>query len=136
MLVGIRGVTLLLASMVGVLGVAVIAYALVVGVRRRGKELAVLRALGHRPVQSGEVLTAQALSVVLVAIILGIPLGIIVGRVVWAAIATSSNVLVRADVGSAVPLAAAAMLLIVAIISVWPSWRASRIDVASELRSE
>jgi FtsX-like permease family len=135
-LVGIRAVTWLLAAMVGALGIAVIAYSLVVGVRRRRKELAVLRALGHRPAQSGAVLTAQALSVVIVALVLGVPLGIVAGRVVWAAIATSSNVLVRADVGSTVPVAATAIVVLVAFISVWPSWRASRIDVASALRSE
>jgi FtsX-like permease family len=135
-LVGIRAVTLLLAAIVGALGIAVIAYSLVVGVRRRGKELAVLRALGHRPVQSGAVLTAQALALVIIAITIGVPLGVVVGRMVWAEIAASSNVLVRTDVTSTVPLAATAMLLVVALISVWPSWRARRIDVAIALRSE
>ncbi|HEX2785339.1 MAG TPA: FtsX-like permease family protein [Ilumatobacteraceae bacterium] len=135
-LVGISAVTLLLAAMVGALGAAVIAYSLIVCVRRRGKELAVLRAIGHRPVQSGAILSTQALAVVIIAITLGVPLGILVGRMVWVAIATSSNLLARADVSSTVPLAATTTLLVMAVISIWPSWRASRINVATALRSE
>ena len=72
----------------------------------------------------------------LIAIIRGIPLGIVIGRTVWTAIANSSNLLVRADVGSAVPLAATVMLLVVVVISLWPAWRARRINVAAALRTE
>jgi ABC-type lipoprotein release transport system permease subunit len=135
-LFGIREVTAIVSLIVGSLGLAVVTYALLLSVRRRRGELAVLRALGFRPAQTGAVLSAQAATLVVVGIVLGLPLGVIAGRLLWKAIAEPSNVIVRSDVGLIVIVAAVAMAVLIGAVSLWPSWRARRIDVASALRSE
>jgi putative ABC transport system permease protein len=135
-LVDLRSVTALVAAIVGALGLAVAAYALMLSVRRRRGELAVLRALGLRPGQASEVLSAQAATLATLALVLGLPMGVVVGRILWSVIAEPSNVLVRVDIGSAVGVAGATMAILILTISLWPGWRARRIDVAGALRSE
>jgi predicted lysophospholipase L1 biosynthesis ABC-type transport system permease subunit len=135
-LLDIRGVALAVALVVGALGLAVAAYALVLSVRRRGGELAVLRALGLAPGQAGRIITTQALAIVAVAIVVGVPAGIIAGRLLWRAIAEPANVLVRTDVGISLVLAAVALGLAILVVSWWPSRRARHLDVPEALRSE
>jgi len=135
-LADIRDVTTIVALIVAALGIAVAAYALVLTVRRRRRELAVLRAIGMVPAQAGRVMTAQATALVLIAVAIGVPLGVVIGRAAWGTIAEPSNVLVHADIGFAVIAAPLAIALIILAISLWPSWRASRLDVATALRDE
>jgi ABC-type lipoprotein release transport system permease subunit len=135
-LLDIRGVALAVALVVGVLGLAVAAYALVLSVRRRGGELAVLRALGLAPAQTGRIITVQAVALVVVAVVIGLPVGIASGRLLWRAIAEPANVLVRTDVGISLLLAGLAMGIAIVVVSWWPSRRARRLDVVEALRSE
>jgi ABC-type lipoprotein release transport system permease subunit len=135
-LLDIRGVALAVALVVGALGLAVAAYALVLSVRRRGGELAVFRALGLAPGQTGRIITIQALAIVAVALVIGLPVGIVAGRLLWRAIAEPANVLVRTDVGVSLLLAGVAMALAIVVVSWWPSRRARRLDVVDALRSE
>ena len=51
----IRNLPLVLAAAAGLLGVVLLGHALVVTVRRRGRDLALLRALGARPRQTRRV---------------------------------------------------------------------------------
>jgi ABC-type antimicrobial peptide transport system permease subunit len=73
----------------------------------------------------------------LVAVIVGVPLGLVVGRVVWTAIAGSSNVVVHIDV-EVLGLAGliSGVAAIVAVASIWPAYRAARLRPADALRTE
>jgi hypothetical protein len=133
----LQQVPVLVAVLVALLGAAAAAHALVLGVRRRSHDFAVLRALGLRPRQAGAVVYWQAGILGLVAVVAGVPLGVLLGRLVWTALAQPSNVLVRIDV--VVPglaLLAAAVMVLALTLSIWPAHRATRLRPAPLLRSE
>ena len=83
-------------------GLVAVAHALVLAVRRRRRDLGVLRALGMRPGEAAAAMRWQAATIAAVAGLGGIPLGLAAGRALWVAIARPIHVLL--DV--AVPRAA------------------------------
>ena len=112
-------------------------HALAVTVRRRRVELGVLSALGFTPRQRRLVIAAQATARACVALVLGIPLGSIAGRVVWSMIAGSMGV----ATGAAFPLGllavgTPAVIRVVNLIGAIPARSAGRLPVAEALRSE
>jgi ABC-type lipoprotein release transport system permease subunit len=136
-LVDIRPVPGVVALIAGLLGTVAAAHALLLAVRRRRGDVAVLRALGLRPRQAGGIIRWQSAVQTLVAIVVGLPLGLMLGRLVWTAIAEPSNVLVRVDITVlGLTAVAAAALAIAVLVSIWPSRRAARLRPAAVLRSE
>jgi hypothetical protein len=130
-------VPVLLIGFTAVLGALAAAHALWVAVRRRGRELAVLRALGFGPRQSAGVIHWQSVTLVVVAVVVGVPLGIIGGRAVWRAIAGSANVLPVVDLPAVwIALAALTATVVALGLAVPPGRRAARLRPAEALRSE
>jgi ABC-type lipoprotein release transport system permease subunit len=127
----------LIAALVAVLGIAAAGNAVLLAVRRRGGEIAVLRALGLRPSDARRIFGWQAATMATVAAIAGIPLGILLGRIVWTGIARPANVVIRVDVAPiqlvATPILVVGVLL---AVSIWPGRRAARLRPADLLRSE
>jgi hypothetical protein len=133
----IRPVVNIGAALIGVLGVASLAQSLVLGVRRRCHELAVLRALGLRPGQTAQVVLAQAATLATVAVGIGVPLGLALGRGAWLAIARPSYVVVHVDVNTiGLALVALSVGALAVIVSLWPARRAARLRPAVMLRDE
>jgi ABC-type antimicrobial peptide transport system permease subunit len=91
------------------LGAAVaLALALIASVRRRRRDLAVLRTLGFTTRQLLSVVMWQSIVVVVVGAVVGIPLGVIAGRTVWIRFADAIHVVPR-------PTVSLAMLSLVAL---------------------
>jgi hypothetical protein len=133
----LRTVPAVVAAVVAVLGFAAAAHALVLTVRRRRHDLAVLRTFGLRPGQAGGVIRWQAATLAFAALLIGVPVGLAAGRLVWAAIAEPSNVVVRTDLralGLALLVASVGVLALLA--AVWPAHRAAHFRPADSLRSE
>ena len=130
MLGDLRGVPVVLAVAVGVLGLLVATHAMLLAVRRRSGDLAVLRAIGLRPVDIRRVVTWQAIAMGAVAVAVGVPAGLILGRVAWTAVATPANVLVRLDLEPVV-VAGVALLTVVLLVAaaIWPGRRAARLGL-------
>ena len=78
-----------LAVAVLVLAAVALVNALVTSVRRRGRELAVLKAVGARRRQIRGVVAWQATAWALVAVLIGLPLGVVLSASGWEAITTS-----------------------------------------------
>nr|MBA2625326.1 FtsX-like permease family protein [Acidimicrobiia bacterium] len=120
-----------------VLGVIATGHALVVTVRRRRVELGVLSALGFTPGQRRAVIIGQATTIATIALVVGVPLGAVAGRVIWSAIAGSMGL--AADV--TFPLAllatgAVGLVVVLNLIAALPGHSARRLRVADALRSE
>jgi hypothetical protein len=101
----IRATPVVLAGLLAVLGVGVLAHLLVTSIRNRRRDLAVLKTLGCTRRQLALAVAWQATTLVAVAMLVGVPLGIIGGRVVWRAftedlgIATTAAISVAAFAG-------------------------------------
>src|SRR6185503_4900264 len=80
---------LALALFFAVFGAAAVVQSLFLTARERRRDLAVLRGLGFRRRQVVMVLLGAAASVAAVALVLGVPIGVLAGRIGWNAVARS-----------------------------------------------
>ncbi|MCJ7673127.1 MAG: FtsX-like permease family protein [Acidimicrobiia bacterium] len=126
-----------LGAFLALIGIFGVGYVLVSSVRRRGRELAVLKTLGFRRRQIGATVATQATVLGAIGLLLGMPLGVIVGRAVWKAVATGAGFasIATVPVAGLVGLVLAT-LVIVNLIAVVPARRAARLRPAVVLRSE
>jgi hypothetical protein len=128
---------LALSAFLAVLALGAVGHALSIAVSRRRHELAVLRALGLTRGQSRLVIGTQASLLAIVGIVFGIPLGLLLGRVLWHAAANMTPVAYQP------PLAALALLLIAPLallaanlLAAWPARHAARLRAGQILRTE
>ena len=134
---GVRDTPLLLGMLLGVLAVGTLSHALLAGVRRRYRDLALLKTLGLVRSQLLRVVCWQASTLAAVALAAGLPLGLLAGRWAWAVFAGSAGVSTQASVPVAlVLLAIPATLLLANLIAAGPGWTAARVPAATVLRSE
>ncbi len=133
----IAGVPRLLAALVSILGIAATANTLVLAVRRRSGDIAVLRSLGLRPADVRRIFGWQALTMGVITVAAGIPAGVVLGRLVWTAIASPANVLIRVEFAPLRLVAVAvAIVITLLVVAIWPGRRAARLRPAELLRSE
>jgi len=83
----IGSVPRLLAGALAALGLAGIAHALLIAVTRGRGDIAVARALGFTSRQARVTIVWQGVATTVAAIAIGVPMGILVGRVVWKRVA-------------------------------------------------
>jgi ABC-type antimicrobial peptide transport system permease subunit len=131
------GLPLTIALGVAIAAVLALALTIVASVRQRRRELALLKSLGMRRSQLRAVVFSQASTILVVAIVIGIPSGIAAGRWAWAAFANAIGV-VPAPVVPTAALALGVLALLAAgnILATWPAAIAARTSVARTLRSE
>jgi ABC-type lipoprotein release transport system permease subunit len=84
-----RSLPALRAAFLVLLAVGAVAHALLAGVRGRRRDLAVLRALGLTPGQAAACVLWQAAIIAAVALVVGVPLGLAIGRQMWRVLADS-----------------------------------------------
>jgi FtsX-like permease family len=128
-----------LALALGVAAAALAALALTVlaSVRQRRRDLAVLKSLGMRRGQLRAIVASQAITILIVATLAGVPLGVAAGRWTWTTFASSIGV-VPAPVVPVIPLVLGAAGLIAAgvLLALWPAAIAARTVPAAALRAE
>jgi len=126
-----------LAGLVALLGAATVGDALVSAVRRRRRDLAILKTMGFVRRQVAAVVAWQATSFCVVAIAVGIPLGVLGGRWAWSLVssaigAASPSVVPTKVIALMVP----ATLAVGNLIAVLPGWAAARVAPAAVMRNE
>jgi FtsX-like permease family len=132
-----RDTPLVLGAVLAVLAVGTLAHVLLTGVRRRRRDLAVLKTLGLRRSQVLSVVMWQACALCAVAVAVGLPVGVITGRWAWGIFAgyvgvASNPVVPVLTVLAVIPVA----LLLATAIAAGPGWAAARVRPAVILRSE
>ncbi|MCU1459104.1 MAG: hypothetical protein JWL73_3196 [Actinomycetia bacterium] len=132
-----RSLPLALGVFFGLLACATVAHALVTTVRRRKHDLAVLRAFGFTRRQARIAIAWQATLLAAAGLLIGIPLGIITGRLAWRWLAHSFPVVYVPPLALLAVLLVAPVALIVAnLLAAGPAHAATRIRPAEALRTE
>jgi ABC-type lipoprotein release transport system permease subunit len=133
----VQGMPLLLGAALGLLALLTIAHLLITSVRRRRRDLAVLRTLGFTRGQVRGTVAWQAGTLVLAALVIGIPLGIVCGRLAWQVFTNQLGILPVVDL-PVLSLAAMlpAALAAAAVAAALPAESAARTQPGRILRSE
>jgi hypothetical protein len=133
----VSGLPAALAVLVGGLALAVLAHALVTTLRRRRRDLAVLRTVGFLRLQLAVAMVAFAGTIVVLAVAVGAPIGVAVGRVAWRLVAESLGTPAPAVLPVPVLLLVAPLTLLVALaVAAQPARAAAATEPALVLRSE
>ncbi len=128
---------MVLAGGVAAGAVAALGLTLVASVRRRRRDLALLKTLGFTRRQLATTVAWQSTVVAVVGLAVGIPLGIAVGRWLWIVFAGELSAVPYPVVpATSVALAAAAALVLANLVAAFPGLRAARTPAAEVLRAE
>jgi len=133
----VQDLPLLLAGLVGVLAAATLAHTLVTSIRRRRRDLAILKILGFVPRQIRTAVAWQATTFVCAALAIGLPVGIAAGRVIWSAFATNLGTVPEPVTPSLrLLLTIPGAILLANLIAAAPAVVAGRLRPAPALRAE
>jgi hypothetical protein len=128
---------LIFGAALAIFGAATLAHLLVVSVARRRREVGLLKVLGFFRYQVASSVVWQSTTLALIGIVLGVPLGIVVGRAVWLAFANNLGVVPV----SVVPIwligvLVAGVLVVANLIALAPALVATRSRPGDLLRTE
>jgi hypothetical protein len=133
----LRSLPLALGVFFALLASATVAHALVTTVRRRRQELAIMRSIGFTRRQSRVAIAWQATLIAVAGLVIGVPLGIVTGRLVWRWLAQNFPVVYVPPLAAiAVVLVIPAAILLANALAAWPARSAARIRPAEALRTE
>jgi ABC-type lipoprotein release transport system permease subunit len=135
-LVQVRSLPMYLAAFLAFLAVGAVAHALFTIARQRAHELAVLRALGVTPGQAAACVSWQAIAIGTVAVVAGIPLGVLAGRRAWKAITEQLSFVYVGPTASLLVIAIPACLIGCLVLAIVPARGAARRSIAETLRRE
>jgi putative ABC transport system permease protein len=96
----------------------------------------VLRALGMTGKRAGRVLTWQGIALALAVALVGIPLGVLLGSILWRVIANELGVGPRPVIGAELLLLVPAAIVVGALAAVVPARRIRHQDIGALLRTE
>jgi ABC-type lipoprotein release transport system permease subunit len=126
-----------LAGVLAVMAAGTIAHLLITGIARRRRDLAILKTMGFVRRQVRGTVAWQATVLTGIAIAIGLPLGIVAGRLTWTGYAESLGVVPVAVVPWATTLLIVPAALVLAnLLAIYPGRSAARTRPALVLRSE
>jgi hypothetical protein len=125
-----------LGGLLAVVGVAALANVLVLGVRRRRRSIAVLRAIGFTPSDARRAILIMATTCGVLGALAGATLGVAVGRVVWQTVAEGISVAADPLTPAWLPALVPAALLAAVAIAVVPAHRAATLQPSAQLNAE
>jgi hypothetical protein len=136
-LAGLGRLPAALQLFLALIAVIALAHALVLTCRRRGRDVGVLRSLGFTPRQVGATLLTMAGTTVAVGVLVGVPLGLALGRLAWNETAAALGLApeVRLPVAALVALVPVAAVVTTAVAAL-PARQAARLSPATALRAE
>jgi ABC-type antimicrobial peptide transport system permease subunit len=125
------------AGLLGLVAAAMVTHLLLSSVRRRRRDLALLKTLGLTGRQVSQTVAWQASTLAVVALLVGLPLGAAAGRWAWTIAADRLGVVAEPVVPIGALIALAPLTLVVVnVVAAVPAWLAARTRPADVLRSE
>jgi ABC-type antimicrobial peptide transport system permease subunit len=125
-----------MALLLALAGAATLSHTLLTSIRRRRRDLAILKTLGFGRRQVTAAIAWQATTMATLALLIGIPVGIAAGRLVWTVFASALGVVPEPVVAlGAVLLLVPAVLIVGILIAVVPARSASRTRPVVMLRT-
>jgi ABC-type antimicrobial peptide transport system permease subunit len=132
-----KNIPLILASLFTIVAFATLVHVLVTSVRRRRRDLAILRTIGFTRRQISRTVAWQAATIAVVGLAIGLPLGVLVGRLTWSLFAGQLGVVsVPVIAWARVIMLIPATIVIAVLISIPPAIAARRTRPAAVLRAE
>jgi FtsX-like permease family len=133
---GVSGLPLILAFVLMLLACGIIAHTLLTSVRRRRRDLAILKTVGFVTRQVRATVAWQATALACAGLIVGVPLGLLAGRWAWLLFADQEAIVPAPVISPLTLLAIPAVLLLANAIAAIPARSAARTQPAVILRSE
>jgi hypothetical protein len=133
---GVSGLPLILAFVLMLLACGIIAHTLLTSVRRRRRDLAILKTVGFVTSQVRATVAWQATALACAGLIVGVPLGLLAGRWAWILFASQVAIVPAPVISPLTLLAIPAVLLLANAIAAIPARSAARTQPAVILRSE
>jgi hypothetical protein len=135
--VSIDGTPEVLAALLAVLGFAVLGQLIVVSGRRRRRDFAIMKTLGLLRRQVRSITAWQVSTLTGLALVVGLPLGVVLGRWTW--VLFGNGLGIPGDAVIPVTLAALmvpAVILAANAVAFWPARAVARLSPAEVLRAE
>ena len=133
----VEAMPLATGGLVALVAVAMLGHLLVTSVRRRRRDLALLKVLGFVRRQVSSTVVWQATTLAVLALLAGLPLGVAAGRWAWVLVADWLGVVPVSVVPTLVlALVALATVLAANLVAAVPAWMAARTRPAIVLRAE
>jgi ABC-type lipoprotein release transport system permease subunit len=128
---------ILFAAFTILLAITTLAHVSASVVRRRAGDIAVMRVLGLTPRQARFTLSWQATTIAVIGLLIGLPIGVLIGQMSWRWVAESTPMLYVAPLGLLTMLVVVpAWLLTANLLALWPGRNAARMRPAEVLRRE
>ena len=126
-----------LAGLLALLAASALAHLLQTSIRRRRHDFAILKTLGFVRRQVSATVAWQATTVAAVALVIGVPLGVALGRWTWSLLIDRIGVLAEpVTPGPALLVGVVGTVLVANLVAAWPGRMAAGIRPAVALRSE
>jgi ABC-type lipoprotein release transport system permease subunit len=133
----VQALPLAIGGLLGTFAAATLAHLLVTSIRRRRRDLAILKTLGLAAGSVRATVAWQSTALAVVAALAGVPVGLAAGRAVWSALARQLGVVATPVVPAAALAGLAAGTVVVAnLVAALPARAAAGTRPAAVLRSE
>lgn len=133
---GVATMPYVLAGFLAALALVAVTHALLMALRRRRQELAVLKTLGLSRRDLATTVLAQAVTFAVIGLVVGVPLGLVVGTRAWSGIAGGLGFATDVLLPPWLLVIGPATLALVAAVAVLPARSAASTSAARLLRAE
>ena len=130
-----RELPLRLSVLFALAAFATLVHVLLTSVRRRRRDLAILQTLGFQGHQVAATIAWQALTLAGLSLLIGVPLGILLGRLGWAAFAYRLGVVSVPVISPLAVIVIPVTLVVALLVSVGPALVARRVRPAEVLKA-
>lgn len=125
-----------IAGILALLAGVAVSFVLMAGVRARRRELALLRTFGFSRRDVAASLLWQSSTTAALALLVGVPLGVVAGRLAWTALAESIGVVAQPRIPLSIVAVVAAVVVLANLAAVVPGAMAARIRPSVALKAE